>query len=69
MSGTASTKDTRYNTWLAKHSRKQINLCGACGAEISATELLCVDCRGALNKLSQILTSPEDEGEEARRTR
>ena len=25
--------------------RQQVNLCGACGEEISASELLCKDCR------------------------
>lgn len=42
------TKEARYNTRLAKGSRGQVNLCGACGAELAATELLCKQCRGTL---------------------
>lgn len=58
------TKEARYNTRLAKGTRDQVNLCGACGEEIAATELLCVECRGTLGPVEQ-----ESEGEEARRTR
>lgn len=63
MSG-YSAKEARYNTRLAKQTREQVNLCGVCGEEIAATELLCVGCRGTLDPVDQ-----EDEGEQARRTR
>lgn len=63
MSGYGA-KEARYNTRLGKQTKGQVNLCGACGEEIAATELLCIECRGTLGP-----THPEDEGEEARRTR
>lgn len=47
MSG-YGTKEARYNTRLEKGTREQVNLCGACGDEIAATELLCTECRGTL---------------------
>ena len=47
MSGYGA-KEARYNTRLAKQTREQVNLCGACGEEIAATELLCTECRGTL---------------------
>lgn len=30
---------------INRHRHAQVNLCGDCGKEISATELLCRDCR------------------------
>lgn len=63
MSGYGA-KEARYNTRLAKQTREYVNLCGACGDEIAATELLCIDCRGTLGPVEV-----ESEGEEARRTR
>ena len=41
-------KEARYNTRLGKQSREQVNLCGACGRELPATELLCKPCRSTL---------------------
>lgn len=32
-------------------TRQQVNLCGSCGKEISATELLCRGCRGTMGRL------------------
>lgn len=32
-----------------KPTRQPINLCGSCGTEISASELLCRECRHTLN--------------------
>jgi predicted amidophosphoribosyltransferase len=64
MSSGYGAKEARYVTRLSKGNRGQINLCGSCGDEIAATELLCPDCRGTLRP-----TEPESEGEEARRTR
>lgn len=49
MSSGYATKEARYATRLSKGTRDQINLCGSCGDEIGATELLCKDCRGTLN--------------------
>jgi len=34
-----------------KPVRPQINLCGACGEEISASELLCKECRVTMGKV------------------
>lgn len=48
MSSSFGAKEARYATRLGKQSRDQVNLCGACGAELSATELLCAECRGSL---------------------
>ena len=45
-------------------TRERVNLCGACGTEVGATELLCRECRGTLGPVEQ-----ESDGEEARRTR
>ena len=47
-------KEARYNTRLAKDSREQVNLCGACGEAIPATELLCIDCRGTLGPYERV---------------
>ena len=33
-----------------KPVREQVNLCGSCGSEISATELLCKGCRGTMGR-------------------
>lgn len=49
---------------IGRESRTQVNLCGMCGDEIGATELLCQDCRGTI---SPVEVEPEDE--ELRRTR
>lgn len=37
-----------------KPAREQVNLCGACGSEISATELLCKECRGTMGRVPSI---------------
>jgi hypothetical protein len=37
-----------------KPSREQVNLCGSCGTEISATELLCKGCRGTMGRVPSI---------------
>ena len=49
---------------IIRETRERINLCGACGIEVSATELLCKECRGTPR-----LTEEESEGESARRRR
>ena len=58
------TKEARYNTRLAKGTREQVNLCGACGEEVAATELLCNDCRGTSYPRP---TEEESDAERARR--
>ncbi len=47
-------KEARYNTRLAKNIREQINLCGACGVELPATELLCMECRATLGHFNDV---------------
>jgi hypothetical protein len=42
-------QESRIN--YARHA--QVNQCGACGTEISATELLCKECRRDVNQQSQ----------------
>lgn len=37
--------------------RPRVNLCGACGEEVSETELLCVECR---NEPTPALTEEHD---------
>lgn len=34
-----------------RQPRQQVNLCGACGDQISASELLCKDCRGTMGRV------------------
>lgn len=34
-----------------KPRRQQINLCGVCGDEISASELLCKECRHTMGRV------------------
>lgn len=33
-----------------REPREQVNLCGACGSPISASELLCKGCRGTMGR-------------------
>jgi len=33
-----------------KRQRGQVNLCGACGQRVSASELLCKDCKAERNR-------------------
>lgn len=49
--------------------REQVNLCGACGKEISATELLCPPCRGTMGSLVEpdLLGAPSSVGERVTR--
>jgi predicted amidophosphoribosyltransferase len=56
-------KEARYNTRLAKQTRGQVNLCGACGAELAATELLCKECRGTLGPNAEGVSDESPAGE------
>jgi len=53
-------KEARYNTRLAKQTREQVNLCGACADPISGTELLCTGCRGTLGLNGAVLVAQVD---------
>lgn len=36
-----------------REPREQVNLCGACGSPISASELLCKGCRGTMGRSAE----------------
>ena len=42
-------------------TRQPVNLCGSCGKEISATELLCRGCRGTMGRLDVSVGGGSDE--------
>lgn len=37
-----------------KPAREQVNLCGSCASKISATELLCKECRGTMGRVPSL---------------
>jgi len=56
--------DTMVRERVLRPTRERVNLCGACGTEINATELLCKECRGTPRLIEE-----ESEYESARRRR